>query len=521
MHVSHRLVVVLRALAHTLLPLLCVGAVLSGLTSSASAQARPRAIVLSFEGWHADEARSAALAALEGSYELITEAQAIDTARQIGVDVSSPEGMASVVQHLGIQLVIVGSVNGTGRTSTTTIGVLDTSGNQLAEATAPGPSGAQAPIRIGAAAVTACSTAMSRLSPARPSTPEQPWQPPAQPQPQPEPVYEPEPQPEPQPRQETRPTRSMEEIENERPGEFRGGGGGGGGGGSSDFSEPRSEGSSERWNQPVFRGLIGLDIRSRDAYVLPYNENAPIPEHRSDLGADPLAQLHIDLELRPFANEDDATRGLYARLATWFSGGSYSSFYEDELPVSTFGIEALVGYAGTLAEVVELIGAVGFGYDSYSLELPYTIHEYDFPSVAYPYIPITVGGRVRLLPSSISGANLYAEAMVGPRILLGGGQIAGTADSEDSETAAYFSPRSGEACPGIASCNGDFGGVSGAAVDLRLGLGLELDPGFTAGLRFQYVSYFLGFAGGTGTREAESGGDSSMHIQILLGWSLR
>ncbi len=489
------------------LALLGVSALAAG---TASAQARPRAIVLSFEGWHANEAREAVSAALGVGYELISEAQAVEAAAQIGVDVSSPEGMAAVVQHLGIELVVGGSVAGTGRRSTTSIFVLDVNGNQIGDASAPGPSGQSAAVQIGAAAVGACGQAMSRLHP-----------PPPQPEQQPEQVWQPEPEPAPPPRRDEPPMHSLEDIENERPGGARGGGGSGYGGWSSRSGDSSESGggdgsSEERWVQPVFRGLLALDIRNRNAYVLTVDEGAPVPASAADF----YPQMGLDLELRPVTVDGHA---LYARLASWFSAGMrYYPYNEDESrSLQVFGIEALVGYAGTFADRVELIAALGFGYDSYALELANRIHETDFPSVAYPYLPITVGGRVRLLPSSIQGADLHLELMVGPRIIFGGGQIAGRGDSTDPETAAYFAARSGADCPGRVACNGDFGGVSGAAIDLRAGLGLIIDPGFSAALRFQYVNYFLGFADGTGTREAYAGNDESIHIQILLGWSVR
>jgi len=221
------------------------------------------------------------------------------------------------------------------------------------------------------------------------------------------------------------------------------------------------------------------------------------------------------------AQSDDALRGLYARVDLWFSAGiNYFSTNDiDPLPLQTFGVEIDVGYAGTIAEVVELFGTVGFGFDSYTLTLPISVSDLDLPSTAYPYIPINAGGRVRLLPSSIAGADLHLEALVGPRIVLGGGEVAGTFDQSD-----YYVPRSGAACgtgSAVAMCQGDFGGVSGVGLNFQAGLGLIIDPGFSAALRFQYVNYFLSFAGGSGTREAVSGVDESLHIQILAGWAIR
>jgi hypothetical protein len=408
--------------------------------------------------------------------------------------------MAAVVQHLGIELVVGGSVAGTGRRSTTTIFVLDRNGNEIGNGQAPGPTGRAATGPIGQAALGACATAMNVLHPPQPVIVEE----------------TPPPQEEQPPREEEPPMRSLEDIENEVAGESRGQGGSG-----RSFEDDRpSEPGDERWNQPVFRGLLQMDLRNRAASVIPADPSSVVPTNLADF----YPQWGVDLELRPLANNDDALRGLYARLATTFSIGiNYFTYFEpDAVPLQTFAIEVDVGYAFTLAEVFELIGSLGFGYDSYSLTLAQNIHESDFPSAAYPYLPISVGGRVRLLPSSISGVDLHLEAMVGPRIPFGGGQLAGTSDSANGETAAYFANRTGEECRSVGgTCSGDFGSVSGAGINFYAGLGLIIDPGFSAALRFQYTNYFLGFSEGRGSRGAVSGSDESLHIQIMLGWSTR
>ncbi|MFO0712516.1 MAG: hypothetical protein U0353_21880 [Sandaracinus sp.] len=478
-------------------------AALVGVASPASAQQRSRAIVLSFEGWHADQARTAVADALATQYELVSEEQAINAAAQIAVDVSTPEGMASVVQHLGIELVVGGSVAGTGRRSSTTIFVLDRNGNQIGDATAPGPTGRAAVGPIGQAALQACATAMVTLHPPQPVVLE--------------PVQTVE---EPEQHEEEPPMRSLEEIENERPGDSRGQGGGG----RRDFEEHHDDAgpTDGRWNQPVFRGMLQADLRNRSAVVVPFDSRigeADFPRNTADF----YPQWGVDFELRPMANNDDALRGLYAHLGMWFSAGiSYFSVLDiDPLNLQVFGLQVDVGYAATLAEAVELIGSIGFGYDSYSLQLAQNIHFSDFPSTGYPYLPISVGGRIRLLPSSVSGVDLHLEVMGGPRILFGGGQLAGTRDSDDPETREYFNTRTGGGCPIVGQmCDGDFGGVSGAGINYA-GLGLVIDPGFTAALRFQYTNYFLGFSNGAGVRAATSGNDESIHIQIMLGWSLR
>lgn len=468
-------------------------AVVVGILMSAShgwAQARPRAIVLSFEGWRAAQARTAVTRALGEQYELISEEQAINTAAQIAVDVSTPEGMAAVVQRLGIELVVGGSVTGTGRRSSTTIFVLDRNGNEIGNGTGPGPTSRRADGPIGEAAVQACQTAMVRLHPPQPVTP-----------PQQRVVAEEEVVPEDETPAQRR--RRLRDIENERPGEH--------------YDDEDDSGG--RWRQPIFRVLAMADIRNRSAELSNPSGDVGVANY-----ADFFPQWGLQLEARPFAQSTDALRGLYAYGNAAFSIGInyYSQYASLDLsapstPLQTFSLELGVGYAATIAESVELIGAVGFGYDSYSLTQPDPLYEGDLPSVGYPYLPILVGGRVRLLPVE-SETDLHLELMGGPRILFGGGGIAGTAATSD-----YFVTRAQgmNGCDTSGGCSGDYGAVSGVGLNITGGVGLTLDNGIDLGLRAQYVNYFLGFSGGSASREKTSGIDESVHIQILLGYALR
>ena len=124
---------------------------------------RTRAIILSFEGWNAEAARAAIESGLNAAYDMISEQQAVDTAMQIGVDPSTPEGLGAVVARLHIQLVIGGSVSGTGRRAQTTIWVTDTQGNQLATRTAGSPSGRGFEGELTTAALQACGEAVVQL----------------------------------------------------------------------------------------------------------------------------------------------------------------------------------------------------------------------------------------------------------------------------------------------------------------------------------------------------------------------
>ena len=464
------------------------GASLTSFVATAAAQPRrvtrqeaaapPRVIVLSFEGWHADEARGAVADALTANYTVVPEADAITAADEIGVDVGTPEGMASVVRHLRIDLVVGGSVTGTGRRSELMLFVLDANGNDLASTTVPGPSRRSALAPIGQAAIDTCATAYQAI----------PRGPVAEPEPEPE---DPE-------------GRSLADLEHERPGERPGAG------------DERESVNPERWNQPVFSASLVGDVGSRSATLVGPTSSDTF----TDYGFGSVGRLGLSIDARPFAQSNDATRGLYAHLDLGFSlGATYlpQDIDEPARPAQQFGIEIDVGYALTIAEAVELIGSIGFGYDSFSQEVPESVRNEDLPSTAYPYLPITVGGRVRLLPASITGFDLHLEVAVGPRILFGGGELAAV-------EGPYFPPADGGfACSSssrVLDC-GNFGNVGGVGVNFYAGLSLIIDPGVTLGVRYQYVGYFLGFSEGAGDRAKESGTDEYMRLQFLAGWSFR
>ncbi len=436
----------------------------------ASAQTtRTRAIVLSFEGWHADQARTAAVDGLAAAYDLITEQTAIDTASSMGVDPGTPEGMGAVVARLHIELVVGGTVAGTGRSAQTTVWVTDTQGNTLATRTASGPgTGRRGGIAIGNAALEACSEGVMQLHPIGPQP-----QPQAQPQPQPE--AEPEPEPEPLPdydiEHEVAGASRGQRHDGERPTPRRGGSDGGSG--------PSISG---RWNQPVFRALIGVDVRNRVASASP---NPEINRFDADFG--PAIQLL--LETRPFAQSDDATRGLYAYVWTEFSAGlSYfpNAATDETAAMTLYGLDIGAGYAGTIGEVFELIGTVGFGMDGVGLsELdPPTAH---YPSVQIMYLRPAIQARVRLAEDL-----LILEGSFGGRIMLSAGDL------------------------------NTFGSPGGGGIDWSIGLAGIIDPGFTWQLRFGYSGNYISYGDpGDGAPFLDSGVEEAWRILIGIGWAFR
>ena len=317
------------------------------LAGSASAQERTRAIVLSFEGWRSEQARRAAVSGLETQYELITEDQAVQAATEIGVDVSTPEGMSSVVDHLHITLVIGGFVEGTGRRATTTVWIMDSHGNELTRRTTDGPQGRGAARAIGAAALEAAAEGMAVL--ARQAETARPQE------------VEPEPEPE-------------RDIYDERP---------------PDSLIREDEDTGPRWIQPLFRGFIGLDLRNRVASVSP---GAALDRFDADF----FPMLQVLLETRPFAQSRGFERGLYASLSAGFSVGlSYFTRNGQQRAMNAYDFDFAVGYGIVIAELFELIPSVGIGLDGIGLEANDPLNPADFPSVQLTYFRPAVAGRIR------------------------------------------------------------------------------------------------------------------------------
>ncbi len=406
-------------------------------TAMAQPRRRVRSVVLRFEGARAEQARRAVVDALAGSQDLVSEQQLIETASQIGVDVSTPEGMASVVEHLQVSLVLGGFIEGAGRRTATTVWVMDVRGNELARRVVPGaPGGRGVAAAIGTAAVEAATEAIEIVS---------------------------RPAPMPEPPTEAPPMLLGPDLEHERPGD----------------RDRSDEDVSGRWNQPFVRAFAGLRLAARSLAVEP---NAEANRFDADLFPD----LQLAVELRPFARDPGALRGLYAAVSGGFSVGlGYYRLPPNDVDPSAmqtgnFGVD--LGYALMIEEAFELVLSAGFGMDVLSLADATLL---DFPSAAYAFLRPAAQGRVRLL----SDSTLVLELGLGARIGLDVGDL------------RRFGPL----------------GSSASGLDLGLGLAGQLEVGFSWAARFAYTTYFLSFDGDPLT--ATSGTDSSLQLWLLVGWS--
>lgn len=326
---------------------------------------RARAVVLRFEGPRAEQARRAAVSGLETQYELVDESALIDTAARIAVDVSTPEGMAAVVEHLGVTLVIGGFVEGSGRRATTTVWVMDVRGNELTRRQTVGPTGRGAAQEIATAASQAAAEGMAVLHPPQPDVPPPVGDPP---------------------------------IDD--------------GGGFSDEEPPGRDEPVDvegRWNQPLLRALVGLRIRNRTIAVTPDVD-------RDQFVADFYPDLQLEVQLRPLSRDPGPLRGLYFALTAGVSVGmTYVQNDGDTPSMTSYNFEIDAGYGLVLAELVELVFSIGLGIDGFDLadyEPPAGTFR-DFPSTLYSFFRPAVQGRFRLLPDHL----LLAEVGLGGRLV--------------------------------------------------------------------------------------------------------
>ncbi len=352
--------------------LLCALAWGSALTTAAAQPRRlneQRAVVLRFEGWRASTARDAVVEALAPEIQLVTEDQAVATAQELGVDVSTPDGMAQVVQSLGITIVVAGSVEGRGGRAETTVMMLDPTGNELTRRAGPSPLRRQDRDQIGAAALEALQEARAVLQ--------------RQNQPPPPPVAE-----------------EPEEVE--RP--------------------PTVEGpASSGWRPRQVVVLGGLRVRTVGTSVDDGGANVAFFE------ADAYPEIDLELAYRPWFDANDELRGLFFGLQGGFSVGmSYVAITGDQRTMTSLRFRFDVGYGHAFGDVVELSGTLGLGVEGVQLDnpagFPSTLFTFVRPGIAARFFAVEgellaveagLGGRIGLDGGPLAGA-------YGPGLFFGG-----------------------------------------------------------------------------------------------------
>jgi hypothetical protein len=242
----------------------------------------------------------------------------------------------------------------------------------------------------------------------------------------------------------------------------------------------------------LLSGLIGVGVRNREATI------ELDPSGRRTYGSGIYAEIAIALEARPFANDAHLGRGLFIQGSFGHSLGLRSENEDlacdsDPAPagcnVDTSFLRFAIG-AGWLAPIgdaVELGAGLTVGYDGYHLATNVVM-----PTAEYLHIRPGARGRIRLAREA-----LVLDLEVAYRGVIGVGALATS-----------------------------FGEQAGAhGVDVGVGIGGNLIPamdlGLTWGVRFDYVGYFLSFAGPASDTPGTSGSESAVRLTFLVGWSIR
>ena len=242
----------------------------------------------------------------------------------------------------------------------------------------------------------------------------------------------------------------------------------------------------------LLSGLIGVGIRNREAAI------SLDPSGRRTYGSGIYAELAVALEARPFANDSHLGRGLFLQGSFGHSLGLRSETEDlacdsdpapDGCNVSTSFLRFAIG-AGWLAPIgdaAEVGAGISVGYDGYHLATNAVM-----PSAEYLHLRPGARGRIRLAREA-----LVLDLEVAYRGVIGLGALATS-----------------------------FGEQAGAhGVDVGVGIGGNLihalGLGLTWSVRFDYVAYFLSFAGPASDTPATGGSESAARLTFLVGWSIK
>lgn len=249
------------------------------------------------------------------------------------------------------------------------------------------------------------------------------------------------------------------------------------GGGSEDPDDPTDATWEDR--APLLALTVGIVPRTRDADVT----LADTTHRRYASGFYP--ELAVGAELRPLSSEGDILGGIYGHVEFAHSVGLGSRNELDDTTVETnfFNLGFGVGLLVPVAEIFELGGEIGAGWDVYNLGANPVL-----TSAEYIYIRPAVRGRLRIFHEMV-----VIDAQVGFRPVVSRGDIAAT-----------FGP-------------------DGDTFGLDVGAGLTgsyqlADPiGITWALRFTWVNYWHSFSGTGAPAPGQSGTDGGIRLAINLG----
>jgi len=346
-----------------LLTILWVAA-LATLTPVASAQ--HTGVVLGFSGRGAGTARQVVVGAIDGTVQLERKATVESTARRLGADLSTPDGMTQVASELRISLFVAGEVSGSRRRQRVTVITYDGQGVEMGRREG-------ITVRRGRAGRRSLEQAAVELVQ--------------------EAVVELDRRADAQRQQELlADQREISHIDTEAP--------------------PEEEESSTPSELPVFVALLGVGGRNRNADIALDSGATRV----YDSGFFP--ELSLRLISHPLAGSGGALAGIFAQLDLAIALGLKTT---DDVTGDEFDTSALrfLLAAGYLAQVgsVYVGGSLGFGLDTFDLAENTVMSSAD-----YSHLRIGLIGRVPVIDEDAH--DLWFQLDAGLRLVLGTGELA-------------------------------------------------------------------------------------------------
>ena len=344
-------------------------------------------VVLSFPGWRGAQARAQVVRELEGRAGLVNRSDAESTARDAGVSLDEPSGMARVAQQLGLKFIVTGRVRGRGGRARTEIQIYDASGTQIATQEGPRPQGTARMRQIRQAAGAAydqASAAIAEADAAAAAAAEAAAQ------------------------QQQQDQDMAFGLDGEQP--------------------PDEDEEAADSPLPLIAAYLGLDIRKRKADL-----TLPVPPNRQ-YRAGFYPELTLTVQSFPLRGMDnEALRGIYAQLDFAVSLGLTSQELDaagnpgPELDTTAWRLGIHVGYLYSLMnDMLRFGGMLGFGTDVFNIDENGTI-----TSSAYPFMRLGVAADVRLYEEL-----LRARLDFGFRIVFNSGDFV-PAFGEDSKQLGF------------------------------------------------------------------------------------
>jgi hypothetical protein len=231
-------------------------------------------------------------------------------------------------------------------------------------------------------------------------------------------------------------------------------------------------------NPLLFVVRLGVSIRTRDAEAV-LSSGMP----RSWRSNPVYAELHAGFELRPLAQQNDLSRGLFIRgeFANAVGLGTLSPSGQ-AVDTHFWRVGGDLGYLLPVGPAVEVGLAFGAGYDAYDLGA-----NTEFPSVDLIYLRPALRGRLRLVDEVV-----VVGLESGLRVAIDRGPISAA-----------------------------FGGGDTIGFDVGASVSGALDFGLAYSVDMTWVGYWHSFSGGGTLATGQDGTEHGFRVLVSAGYAFR